>query len=516
MRVIPKKAETPTVLAIQEGRIQKEQKKKPQGAKGKGKYKPKIPPPPKREHPKKDSICHHSVEAIGSFDLILPSGLIIVLDNCHFAPTVTRGVVLISRLVNNGYIHTFTSYGISVSKDNVFYFNAIPRDGIYEIDMHNLYPNVSSMYNVSNKRAKHGLDSYYLWHCRLGHINKKRMDMLQRDGLLQPTYDESQEKCKSCISVKMARKPFPHQVERAKDLLGLIHTDVCDPFRTVSREGTSYFITFKDDFSRYGFVYLMKHKHEVFETFKVFQNEVENQLGKKIKVIRFDRGGEYLSHEFVNYMKSCGINVRVPIHRSERIPQVPDRYGYYIDVEEYELGDLDEPSNYKAALAYPESDKWLEAMNTEMQSMKDNQVWILFELPPNGRTVRSKWVFKKKTNMDGNVHTFKSCLVAKGYTQTYGVDYGETFSPVADIRDIRILLAIAAFYDYDIWHMDVKKSFLNGHLSEDVYMVQPEAFVDPNHPNKVCKLQRSIYGLKQASRSWNKRFDEEIKKIGFT
>ncbi|GKA24516.1 zinc finger, CCHC-type containing protein [Tanacetum coccineum] len=125
-----------------------------------------------------------AVEAIGSFDLILPSGLIIVLDNCHFAPSVTRGVVLISPLVNNDYIHTFTNYGISVSKDNVFYFNAIPRDGIYEIDMHNLYPNVSSMFNVSNKRAKHALDSSYLWHCRLGHINKKRIDKLQRDGVL--------------------------------------------------------------------------------------------------------------------------------------------------------------------------------------------------------------------------------------------------------------------------------------------------------------------------------------------
>ncbi|GJS38402.1 zinc finger, CCHC-type containing protein [Tanacetum coccineum] len=158
------------------------------------------------------------VEAIGSFDLVLPSGLIIVLDNCHFAPTITRGVVSISRLVNNGYIHTFTNYGISVSKDNVFYFNAIPHDGIYEIDMHNLYRNVSSMFNVSNKRAKHALDSSYLWHCRLGHINKKHMDKLHRDRILQPTHDESLEKCKSCISRKMACKPFPHQVERAKDL----------------------------------------------------------------------------------------------------------------------------------------------------------------------------------------------------------------------------------------------------------------------------------------------------------
>ncbi|GJX31731.1 retrotransposon protein, putative, ty1-copia subclass [Tanacetum coccineum] len=296
---IPKKDETPAVLTIHEGKIQKESKK-PQGVKGmaKGKnklsYAPKtkIPPPPKRDNSVKDSICHHckesfkpvmgngmraAVEAIKSFDLILPIGLIIVLDNCHFAPTVTRGAVSISCLVKNGYIHTFTNYGISVSKDNVFLFNAIPRDGIYEIDMHNLYLNVSSNYNVSNKRAKHRLDSYYLWHGCLGHINKKRMDMLQCDGLLQPTHDESHEKCKSCISGMMVRKPFPHQVERAKDLLGLIHI-VCGPFRTVSRKGANYFITFTDDFSRYGFVYLMKHKHEVFETFKVFPNEVENQL----------------------------------------------------------------------------------------------------------------------------------------------------------------------------------------------------------------------------------------------
>ncbi|GJV18826.1 retrotransposon protein, putative, ty1-copia subclass [Tanacetum coccineum] len=161
-------------------------------------------------------------------------------------------------------------------------------------------------------------------------------------------------------------------------------------------------------------------------------------------------------------------NVGVPIRRSARIPQAPDRYGFYVDVEEHELGDLNKPPNYKVALSDPEFDKWLEAMNTKMQSMKDNQVWILVDLPPNGRTI-------------GN--------------------YEETFSPIADIRDIRILLAISTYYDYEIWQIDVKTVFLNGHLSEDVYMVQPEGFVDPKHPNKVCKLQRSIYGLKQASRT---------------
>nr|GEV16894.1 retrotransposon protein, putative, Ty1-copia subclass [Tanacetum cinerariifolium] len=96
------------------------------------------------------------------------------------------------------------------------------------------------------------------------------------------------------------------------------------------------------------------------------------------------------------------------------------------------------------------------------------------------------------------------------------VDSEETFSPVADIRAIRILIAIAAFYDYEIWQMDVKNAFLNGYLDEDIYMVQHEGFIDPKHPRKVCKLQRFIYGLKQASRSWNKRFDEEIRRFGFT
>ncbi|GJT43757.1 zinc finger, CCHC-type containing protein [Tanacetum coccineum] len=133
--------------------------------------------------------------------------------------------------------------------------------------------------------------------------------------------------------------------------------------------------------------------------------------------------------------------------------------------EEHKLGDLGEPANYKAALLDPESKKWLDAINVEMQSMKDNDVWVLLELPSNARTVGSKWLFKKKTDMDGAVYIFKARLVAKGFTQTYGVDYEETFSPVADIRAIRILIAIAAYYDYEICKWKSKPRFLNGHLS---------------------------------------------------
>ena len=122
--------------------------------------------------------------------------------------------------------------------------------------------------------------------------------------------------------------------------------------------------------------------------------------------------------------------------------------------------------------------------------------------------------FYNATDANGNVIVYKARLVAKGFRQIQGVDYKETFSPVAKLKSVRIMLAIAAFYDYEIWQMDVKTAFLNGFLKEELYMMQPEGFVDPKGANKVCKLQRSIYGLVQASRSWNKRFDSVIKAYG--
>lgn len=117
--------------------------------------------------------------------------------------------------------------------------------------------------------------------------------------------------------------------------------------------------------------------------------------------------------------------------------------------------------------------------------------------------------------MDGKVETYKARLVAKGFTQKEGIDYEETFSPVAMLKSIRILLTIAAHFDYEIWQMDVKTAFLNGNLDECIFMVQPDGFVAEGQEHKLCKLKKSIYGLKQASRSWNIRFDQAIKSFGF-
>ncbi|KAI3709538.1 hypothetical protein L2E82_39300 [Cichorium intybus] len=411
---------------------------------------------------------------------------------------------------------------------------------------------------------------------------------------------KSDDVCESCLLGKMTKSPFKGSFERGEGLLDIIHTDVCGPFRSTTKDGTRFYVTFTDDFSRYGYIYLIKHKSDTFEKFKEFKNEVENQLGRKIKMLTSDRGGEYLSIEFLDYLKECGIvsqltpprtpqlngvaerrnrtlldmldersfererelifkedsgstidleeiqessddatlgetsnqheeevpvgptDVSLPLRRSGRVSMPPEFYGFHITsdgdtfVSDRTLINLDEPANYQEAVAGLESAKWKEAIDSEIKSMYDNQVWNLVDNVPGRKTVGCKWIFKKKSDMDGKVHTFKAILVAKGFTQTPGVDYDETFSPVAKIKSIRIMLAIAAFHDYEIWQMDIKTAFLNGKLTEDVYMNQPEGFVDAKYPNKVCKLERSIYGLKQASRSWNLRFHEKVKEFGFS
>jgi hypothetical protein len=172
------------------------------------------------------------------------------------------------------------------------------------------------------------------------------------------------------------------------------------------------------------------------------------------------------------------------------------------------------PMTYIESMMGPDSEKWLGAMESEIESMHDNQVWNLVDPIDGVRPIGCKWVFKKKMNKDGNIHIYKARLVAKGFKQIHGIDYDETFSPVMMLKSVRILLAIAAYFHYEIWKMDVKMAFLRN-LTKDVYMTQHEGFIDPKHTRKICKLQKSIYGLKQASQSWNLHFDEVVKRFGF-
>ncbi|GKC22999.1 zinc finger, CCHC-type containing protein [Tanacetum coccineum] len=267
---IPKK--TPTVLAIRQGQIQKPKSqargKGKQRGKGKSKlaYDPKhkIPPPAKKEHPAKDTECHHCYKTGHKATASGTSGY---------------------RKLNKGALDLYVGNGHSAAVKAIGSFKLILPSGM-------------------------------ILHCRLGHIKKKCIEKLQHDALLESIDDESFDVRVSCISGKMARKPFTYASERANDLLGIIHSNSED---AQPSQNTSL------------------HQHEVEPDIVEPQTDV------------------------------------IPIRRSARISQAPERYGFYIDAEEHELGDHGEPTNYRPALSDPESEKWLEAMNAEMQSMKDNQ-----------------------------------------------------------------------------------------------------------------------------------------------
>nr|GEW00021.1 putative retrotransposon protein [Tanacetum cinerariifolium] len=371
------KSNAPALHAIRAGKVQKGNKHKKSQSQmaargqnhGKGKNKqsyapkPKIPPPPKRENPTKDSICHDCGE-IG-----------------HWKRNCSQYLVELMKKKKNAA----SGAGGSVSRNNVVYFSAILRDGIFEIDLSNSLTNESSIY-------------------------AKRKNITLLDVV------------RSMMSQTTLPKSFwDYALETGARILNM------DPTKNVE-----------------------KIPYEVWH-------------GKSLKL---------------SYLKVWGCEV----HKDTTCP---DRMYLYINAEEHELGDLGEPANYKVALLDHESEKWLNAMNVEMQSMKENEVWVLVELPPNGKTIGSKWPFKKKTNMDGNVHIYKARLVAKGYTQTSGIDYEETFSPVADIRAIRILIAIAAVKTY------LGKCFAIKDLGEAAYILGIKIYRDRS--KRLISLCQSAY-----------------------
>ena len=169
------------------------------------------------------------------------------------------------------------------------------------------------------------------------------------------------------------------------------------------------------------------------------------------------------------------------------------------------------PKTYKSALNNQHQTQWREAMQKEYCSLTQKKTWRLVPRPTDKNIVKNKWVYNLKRNEKGEIDRFKARLVAKGYTQTEGVDYDEIFSPVAKFQSIRSLLALANAYDLDVHHMDVTTAFLNGNLDCEIYMEQPEGFIDPDHPDYVCLLDKSLYGLKQSSRCWNNTLDGYLK-----
>ena len=674
------------------------------------------------------------VEAIGTFRLLLRTGFYLDLKETYVVPSFRRNLVSISVLDKFGYSCSFGNNKFSLYYDSklVGSGSLSMYDNLYLLDTIASFNETLHVNSRGTKRKLNDENSAGLWHKRLGHISKQRIERLVSDGILGPLDFSDFNVCVECVKGKRTNIRRLG-AERATDILELIHTDICGPFPTASWNGQQYFITFTDDYSRYGYLYLIHEKSQALDVFKAYKAEVENQLNKTIKAVRSDRGGEYYGRfdgsgeqrpgPFAKFLEECGIvpqytmpgspsmngvaerrnrtlkemvrsmishttlpnslwgealktatyilnrvptkatvktpyelwtgkkpsirhlhiwgcpaearpyrpnekkldsrtvssyfvgysersrgykfydpasrsffetgnakffeevefggedkvrdvvfeeefislptvaleqnpqvpipetvqeaapnnldNIeilpnqvqqdipeeqtqqpqeQVPLRRStrERRNAIPDDYIVFLQEHEENMEILeDDPINFSQAMNSSNSQKWINAMNEEIKSMKDNDVWDLVPLPEGAKPIGCKWIFKTKRDSKGNVERYKARLVAKGFTQKEGIDYKETFSPVSSKDSFRIIMALVAHFDLELHQMDVKTAFLNGDIDEIIYMVQPENFVSQDSKEMVCKLKKSIYGLKQASRQWYYKFHQVILSFGF-
>ncbi|GKA81883.1 retrovirus-related pol polyprotein from transposon TNT 1-94 [Tanacetum coccineum] len=406
-----------------------------------------------------NGVCAQ-VEAIGSFDLVLPNGL------------------------------CFTDYGISVSKNDVLYFNSIPRDGKM----------TRKPFSHRTERATDLLEIIHTDVCGpLRHVSRQACGIVQQltppytpqhNGVSEKRNRTLLDMVRSMMNLTTLPLSFwDYALEPATRILNMVPTKTVykTPYELRKVPNLSYLKV-------WGCEALVKRdtpdKLQQRSVKCIFIGYPKETMvsGRAIDLEEIqdeDTPPSEITNEVPIEVEGFEPPQQevIPIRRSERTHRAPNRLCLNVEAEKHSLGDLNEPTSNKSAMLDPSSTKWLDVMNAKMQSMMDNnKVWVVVDLPPNCKTVGSKWIFKKKPDMDGIVHTYKARLLAKGYTQLYGVDYEETFSPVADIRAIRILISIAAFYDYEIWKMDVKTAFLNGFiLIKHIYGTSPEGLLDPKH-----------------------------------
>ncbi|KAJ9697292.1 hypothetical protein PVL29_009194 [Vitis rotundifolia] len=645
-----------------------------------------------------------------------------LLQNVAYIPSLRRNLISVSILDRQGYTFHFGGGKVDIFCNSVLIGNAVLFGNLYSLSLHHGPLCDSSSVNsvVGCKRARLNLSSSMLWHKRLV-TNWARI----RDGVLSNLDFSDFETCVVCLKGKMTAKTRKEKVDKCGSTLNLIHTDICGPLTPTALGGYKYFITFIDDFSRYGYVELIHEKSDSLNVFKAFKAKVELQLGKPIKAVKSDKGGEYYGRydetgrnpgSFAKFLLECSIDARytmpgtpqqngvaerrnrtlldmvrcmlsnsslpeflwgealrtaayilnqvpsksvpktpyelwsgkkpslhhfhvwgckaevrpynpqskkldpktisgffvgycigsrgsrfycpshtiriiesdmavyfedevnvdpsfvsreiplgeehvvihfptshvpnvdvpivqppatnqgehgdqveldilvestvvdgIPLRRSQRVrrPAISDDYMIYLQEHEYDGYDVSDPVTYQEAIHCPQFTSWKEAMNDEMNSMYMNGVWDLIELPHGCKPVGCKWVFKTKRDPRGQIERYKARLVVKGYSQREGIDFKETFSPVSTKDSFRVIMAIIAHFDLELHQMDVKTAFLNGDLDEDVYMEQPIGFAEVGKEDLVCKLNKSIYGLKQASRQWYLKFDSIITQNGF-
>lgn len=629
----------------------------------------------------------------------------IQVRNVLYIPELSVNLLSVSQLTKNGCKVEFTDTGCNIFNANkILIANARLLNNMYKLNTASV-----NAYAV----ACESKTDIMTWHKRMGHLNLADVKRLEScaEGITITNKDVDTV-CIPCCEAKQTRLPFPHSGSRAKALLEIVHTDLCGPMETPSAGGAKYFITFIDDYSRKVYVYFLKNKMDIKSVFQKFKEEVENELERKIKIVRSDNGKEYCNNEFSVFLAASGIKhqtstpytpehnglaermnrslveraksmlfeaklqkqlwaeavttaayvinrspsrvlaevtpyekwtgkkpnlsnlkifgstamvhipkqnrlkwdrksrelifvgycdntkgyrlydpvnkkvvvsrdvifiektfhsdnqtqqpvltkelVNIPIsqndevisvdntlesetyddassHSSTDTSRMTDDETYYpssnddssvdsisrnITLRSHQrhnnfmcVQQISDPLTVEEALSGSDAEHWKAAMDEEYQSLLENNTWDITTLPDNKRPIPCKWVFKRKTNENGEVIKFKARLVIKGCSQRPGVDYTEVFSPVIRYASLRYLFALAVKFDLDICQMDAVSAFLQGDIEEEIYMMQPPMY---ENGKQVCRLKKSLYGLKQASRQWNKKLSSTLKRIGLS
>ena len=586
-------------------------------------------------------------------------------------PNIRANLVSVALLGKVGVIEYDK---IIMTKDNIFAGKGFCNQGLFVLS-------ISEVMNENASSSAYLVDSYDIWHARLGHVSGEYIKKMQTLGLINNIDYSGLSKCQICATSKLTKKTC-NSVTRETKLLELIHSDLGDLKQTMTRGGKKFYVTFIDDYSRFARIYLLRSKDEAFDMFLSYKAEVENQLDRKIKRIRSDRGGKHIPlndycekegiiHEVnppyspesngvaerknrtlkemmnsllvsasapnnlwgeailfaclqnripykktgktpyelwkghepnLKYLKvwGCPAKVMLPDPKKRKIgsktsdcmfigyasnsaayrflvlksdvlesntiietknaeffeqifplseqishtPTIVDAeksYDEHVptsvdDMEsshdelrrskrrrkEVSFGDYfytylieNESSSYFEAISSPDALLWKEAIKIELDSILKNKTLELVDLPSGAKPIGYKWIFKRKYFPDGSIEKYKARLVAKGFSQKQTIDYFDTFAHVTRISSILILIAFSSIHKIFIHQMDVKTTFLNGDLEEEIYMLQPEGCITPGKEHKVCKLNKSLYGLKQAPKQWNEKFDNALLKNGF-
>ena len=623
------------------------------------------------------------------------------LQNVYHVPGMKKNLLSVAQLTTSGHSVLFGPEDVKIYRDLEITKEPVMKgrrvESVYVMSAETAY--------VDKTRRNETAD---LWHMRLSHVSYSKLDMMMKKSMLKglPQLEVRTDSiCAGCQYGKAHHLPYEESKFKAKEPLELIHSDVLGPITQASIGGMKYMVTFIDDFSRYVWVYFMKEKSETLSKFKEFKNAAEAEVGKRVRCLRTDNGGEYTSDEFSDFLQKCkmrhqftcastpqqnGVAERKNRHLTEvcrsmlhaknvprrfwaeamktaafvinRLPQqrlcyfspfeklwdmkpvvsyfrvfgctcyvfVPDHLrskmdkkavrcifvGYdsqrkgwrccdpttgkcytsrnvvfdevsswwsannevlpdfrdvgqssqtqlkidepeatdddpdggvsqtpwqtgvhhrqidgddqvllrrsararkpnhkYANAAIVEDADAKEPETFEEASQSPE---WIKAMKEEITALEQNQTWELAPKPRDVKPISCKWVYKIKRRTDGSIERFKARLVARGFSQQYGLDYDETFSPVAKLTTIRVLLALAANRDWSLWQMDVKNAFLHGELDREIYMGQPMGFQSEDHPEHVCKLRKALYGLRQAPRAWYGKIAEFLTHSGYS